>query len=176
MLLGGLWHGASWTFIIWGGLHGLYLIINHAWRKVLGHDSSAGNESRGGLAASAGYAAITLLAVVVAWVFFRAPTLDAAVWILKSMARFPSEMAWGVTTRQQAAWLAVLLLWVLFAPNTNKIMSYRFGSESIFEGNSHRLRWKLSSTWAALAGAALFATALVGIMQRDKLEFLYFQF
>ena len=34
MLLGGLWHGAGWTFIIWGGLHGLYLAINHFWRKV----------------------------------------------------------------------------------------------------------------------------------------------
>ena len=31
MLLGGLWHGAGWTFIIWGGLHGAYLIVNHLW-------------------------------------------------------------------------------------------------------------------------------------------------
>jgi D-alanyl-lipoteichoic acid acyltransferase DltB (MBOAT superfamily) len=34
MLLGGIWHGASWTFIIWGALHGFYLIVNHAWRKI----------------------------------------------------------------------------------------------------------------------------------------------
>src|SRR5437016_12464491 len=32
MLLGGLWHGASWTFVVWGGLHGIYLALNHAWR------------------------------------------------------------------------------------------------------------------------------------------------
>jgi alginate O-acetyltransferase complex protein AlgI len=31
MLLGGLWHGASWTFVVWGGLHGIYLMVNHAW-------------------------------------------------------------------------------------------------------------------------------------------------
>ncbi len=36
MLLGGLWHGANWTFVIWGGLHGFYLIVNHAWRRVDG--------------------------------------------------------------------------------------------------------------------------------------------
>jgi len=34
MLLGGLWHGAGWTFIIWGGLHGLYLMINHSWCEL----------------------------------------------------------------------------------------------------------------------------------------------
>ena len=31
MLLGGLWHGAAWTFVVWGALHGLYLLVNHAW-------------------------------------------------------------------------------------------------------------------------------------------------
>jgi len=36
MLLGGLWHGAGWTFVFWGGLHGLYLVLNHAWRKLTG--------------------------------------------------------------------------------------------------------------------------------------------
>ncbi len=36
MLLGGLWHGAAWTFVIWGGLHGLYLMVNHAWAKLRG--------------------------------------------------------------------------------------------------------------------------------------------
>src|SRR5205807_252727 len=34
MLLGGLWHGANWTFVLWGGLHGVFLAINHAWRKI----------------------------------------------------------------------------------------------------------------------------------------------
>ena len=34
MLLGGLWHGAAWTFVAWGALHGLYLVVNHGWRAV----------------------------------------------------------------------------------------------------------------------------------------------
>ena len=46
MLLGGLWHGAGWTFVIWGGLHGVYLCINHGWRKLnfsLPQDIGLGN-------------------------------------------------------------------------------------------------------------------------------------
>ena len=39
MLLGGLWHGAAWTFVVWGGLHGIYLIINHAWQWLWGRVS-----------------------------------------------------------------------------------------------------------------------------------------
>ena len=84
MLLGGLWHGAGWTFIIWGGLHGLYLIINHAWRTLrskLGHDLNHGS-FLGTLLARA----LTLLCVIVAWVYFRAESLQAAHHILAGMA------------------------------------------------------------------------------------------
>ena len=35
MLLGGLWHGAGWPFLVWGGLHGLYLMVNHGWRHLM---------------------------------------------------------------------------------------------------------------------------------------------
>ncbi len=84
MLLGGLWHGAGWTFVIWGGLHGIYLIINHAWRGLrqkLGYDLSR-STLPGRLAART----ITLLAVIVAWVYFRAEDLASAHNILAGMA------------------------------------------------------------------------------------------
>ena len=61
MLLGGLWHGAGWTYVAWGGLHGLYLLVNHAWRWL----------KRPLLSQLLAWA-ITLLAVIVAWMFFRA--------------------------------------------------------------------------------------------------------
>jgi hypothetical protein len=83
MLLGGLWHGAGWTFIIWGGLHGLYLVINHGWhafRRRLGHDLSRSTYP-GRVAART----VTFLAVVVAWVYFRAEDFDAANRILAGM-------------------------------------------------------------------------------------------
>ncbi len=81
MLLGGLWHGAGWTFIVWGGLHGFYLIVNHAWRRFKEKMCwSAG----GGLARLVA-GALTFLAVVVAWVFFRAANFSTAIRMLNGM-------------------------------------------------------------------------------------------
>lgn len=73
MLLAGLWHGAGWTFIFWGGLHGVYICINHLWRK-------AGKS----LPKPAGWL-VTFLAVNIAWVFFRAANFDTAFAILAAM-------------------------------------------------------------------------------------------
>lgn len=85
MLIGGLWHGAGWSFIIWGGLHGVYLAINHAWRSfqqtVLQRDPSSSNR----LSRLLGWL-ITFLAVVAAWVFFKAETLATASTVLQGMA------------------------------------------------------------------------------------------
>ena len=83
MLLGGLWHGAGWNFVIWGGLHGFYLIVNHGWRALLPkalHDRLSRN-----IAAGLTSQILTLLAVIVAWVFFRAETLASGISIVGSM-------------------------------------------------------------------------------------------
>jgi len=83
MLLGGLWHGAGWTFVVWGALHGLYLILNHLWRAFYCF-LTGGTEQQ---VCCGQYIArfITFLAVVVAWVFFRADSLDTAIEIVKAM-------------------------------------------------------------------------------------------
>ncbi|HME21372.1 MAG TPA: MBOAT family protein [Acetobacteraceae bacterium] len=71
MLLGGLWHGAAWNFVLWGGPHGIFLVLHgrFPWRlpAVVGHT-------------------LTLLAVVIAWVPFRASGLDATLAMLRGMA------------------------------------------------------------------------------------------
>src|SRR3954452_20382460 len=72
MLLGGLWHGAAWNFVIWGGLHGFYLCINHLWHRWRGERATTSAAAR-----LASWAA-TFLAVVIAWVFFRAKTATGA--------------------------------------------------------------------------------------------------
>lgn len=84
MLLGGLWHGAGWTFVLWGGLHGLYLLINHQWRafrqRYWGHDLS---QSRKWARCLSGL--LTFGAVVVGWVLFRAETTETAGIMLRGM-------------------------------------------------------------------------------------------
>ncbi|TCO74297.1 MBOAT family O-acyltransferase [Chromatocurvus halotolerans] len=82
MVLGGIWHGAGWNFLIWGALHGGYLVTNQLWRRMsknLGWDATAGR-IRTGLAW-----AMTMLCVVIGWVFFRATTTDGAFNILYGM-------------------------------------------------------------------------------------------
>jgi len=81
MLLSGLWHGAGWTFVIWGALHGVYIIINHQWRLLLA-------KLKWGLEHWAWRAAgvlFTFLMVSLAWTFFRAPTIDVAGRMLTSL-------------------------------------------------------------------------------------------
>lgn len=76
MLLGGLWHGAGWTFVIWGGLHGFYLVVNHSFRKL------------GGLLPKIAAWPLTFLAVVVTWVFFRAENVYDAGSLIYTMSGF----------------------------------------------------------------------------------------
>ncbi len=78
MLVGGLWHGASWTFVVWGGLHGLYLAVERLLRTSL-------RGYRPGRIASAALGLITFLLVTIAWVFFRARTFHEAVLVLRGM-------------------------------------------------------------------------------------------
>jgi len=74
MLLGGLWHGAGWTFVIWGGLHGCYLAVNHMWRKT-------------GFSIPSLLAwLLTFISVVIGWVFFRANNIHDAFAIMQAMA------------------------------------------------------------------------------------------
>lgn len=86
MLLGGLWHGASWTFVVWGGLHGAYLQVNHAWRhRVAKSPRLQSLLARYPRSAALCALALTFSAVVVAWVFFRAGSFTAAANMLAGM-------------------------------------------------------------------------------------------
>jgi alginate O-acetyltransferase complex protein AlgI len=130
MLLGGLWHGANWTFVFWGGLHGLYLIINHAWRSLTAGASHALDRSR---VFSVFSWALTLLAVMIAWVFFRAPGFDSAASMLGAMSQ-PSlpvsaqdhALLWNAGLHSLTGWCMVvaLLAVVALAPNSNAIGKY----------------------------------------------------
>jgi D-alanyl-lipoteichoic acid acyltransferase DltB (MBOAT superfamily) len=160
MLLGGLWHGASWTFIFWGGLHGCYLIVNHAWielgRRVEPIErfrlSSIGNISAH---------VLTFLAVVLAWVFFRSPNFNGALNLIEGMmglhgAILPSGLAFllapvhdqlmalgisfgnvsGTAFITTYLWVTALLSIAFFAPNSQQIMTHY---QPVLESDRHAI-------------------------------------
>ncbi|HIJ84785.1 MAG TPA: MBOAT family protein, partial [Magnetococcales bacterium] len=85
MIIGGLWHGAGWTFILWGMLHGCYLVVNHAWRGVKKKYGFL-RVQRFRLVREWSARLLTFLAVVIAWVFFRAETFHGGFTLLQGMA------------------------------------------------------------------------------------------
>ena len=145
MLLGGLWHGAGWTFVIWGALHGLYLVINHFWHFVVKKLRLAFlNDLVIWRIISW---TITFVAVVIGWVFFRAESMDTAMVILKGMAglngiSIPNAIYirlgglssvlndFGITASLGGGrvfvntylWIILLFPFVVFWPNTQQIM------------------------------------------------------
>jgi D-alanyl-lipoteichoic acid acyltransferase DltB (MBOAT superfamily) len=164
MLLGGLWHGAAWTFVIWGGLHGLYLCINHAWNFLMPPVSA--RFARGASVASF---ALTFLAVVVAWVFFRADNVTAALSVLSRMAD-PSHLVLGKAEIARAALVVAYAGIAWFAPNTQAIMGYDHRKRLVGESlSAFQMR-----PWFIYASAAVLAIGILGIQQHS--EFIYFRF
>lgn len=198
MLLGGLWHGAGWNFVIWGGLHGLFLVLNHAWRASTSHLPSFLPARVARVLAIA----LTFLCVVFAWVYFRAPDLPTANRLVIGMlggfgAALPDSIAsllastkpllehagiityLGGGTIFLETWTAVTCsaLIAFVAPNTQQIMS-RFNPALCEAGRmperpSTRLLWA-PQRLAALAVGLLFAAGVLALSRPT--EFLYFQF
>ncbi|MCB1613740.1 MAG: MBOAT family protein, partial [Xanthomonadales bacterium] len=78
MLIGGLWHGANWTFVAWGGLHGVYLAVERGLRQRF-------SEYEPGRLALFALGVLTFVLVNIAWVFFRADSFDRAGSMLAGM-------------------------------------------------------------------------------------------
>ncbi len=186
MLLGGLWHGASWNFVLWGALHGLYLTVNHGWNAVFAkqnHFSFVPAVVQRVFAQG-----LTLFAVIVAWVFFRAETFDGARLILTGMAGMTDVVdakTWShVLAGQGLFWTQALVLTVivLFAPNAIELVRhYRpvIDTDNVMEkirGFGRQLAWRPNPAWSA----AIFVVAVTGIIQiyrlEDLTEFIYFNF
>jgi D-alanyl-lipoteichoic acid acyltransferase DltB (MBOAT superfamily) len=164
MLLGGLWHGAAWTFVIWGALHGIYLCINHAWS----HFGPRAPPRFARLADIAGLI-LTFLAVVIAWVFFRAPDMATALSVLSKMAD-PSNIALGRVEMFYALFVAIYAALAWFAPNTQEIMGYDHKNRIVGEN----LRAQRMKPLFLYATAAVLAFGILGIQQHS--EFIYFRF
>lgn len=197
MLLGGLWHGAGWTFVIWGGLHGFFLVVNHFWlslRTSFGQDVTQTN-----IYGRVAGRALTFIAVVVGWVIFRSESLASAISILKGMAGYNGAIlhhAWqsklagfggllnsvgigfgdlvAVDSVRALGLLLLLVMSCYFVPNTQEIMkNFRPVLDAYRSSSSGRLEWRPSFVWAIVVGA--MAALSVSLITRES-EFLYFQF
>lgn len=198
MLLGGLWHGAAWTFVLWGAMHGAFLIINHGWRRRTG---TTNNTMMRWV-----YRSLTFLMVVMAWVMFRSESFETAQTIYSGMASLNGVVlpnhylgilgpigttltSWGVTFGLtpdfgggvQILWLLGALIFVWFLPNTQTIMQeYRpvlrdtlskAGPVSKALGRMAR-----PGLTTGLALGLLAAFLALRQLQGQPGEFIYFQF
>ena len=172
MLLGGLWHGANWTFVVWGALHGAYLVINHVFRHFMGARKSA-------LVDALGWP-ITFLVVVVAWVFFRATSLGVAFDVLQAMLggtfhQVAGEGLLGFNRIMQIyeclAWLIVCGLIAFFVPNAYELIQ-RQEVRRLEAGQGDRA---IEGGWLGFLMALAFI--LLAISEtRGTSEFIYFNF
>jgi alginate O-acetyltransferase complex protein AlgI len=164
MVLGGLWHGAAWTFVAWGALHGAYLCINHAWNKY-------GPNIPRVLAGPAYIAAaiLTFLSVTIAWVIFRADDISSAATILSRMAN-PSHVPLTYREMLAAALVCAHALLAWLAPNTQTIMGYDHQNRRVGE---YPVLYQKRPAFIYLASAGL-ALGILGIRQHS--EFIYFRF
>jgi len=186
MVLGGLWHGAGWNFVIWGALHGSYLIINHFWRDVTAQLTWAAHIPMSVKILGSWF--VTMLAVVVAWVFFRAETFGGAILLLQSMFVPASQYSLMVLTPvlKDPAFVAfaisVLMIIVTSFPNSIDITrSYRPVIDTMKELAqtglaSSRVSWRPSASW----GFVMLFVGGVSLIQlyrlNDLTEFIYFNF
>jgi D-alanyl-lipoteichoic acid acyltransferase DltB (MBOAT superfamily) len=171
-ILGGLWHGASWMFVIWGALHGTALIFHRIWTKL-------------GFCMPKTLAwLITFNFINIAWIFFRAKTLDDALRVINGMKDIDSifnlavmaiptnKLAWG-------GWLSdSLLKWLPngLASNTVCFMAIFLAFIIISKKNSFELMTSNPSITKLSASVFLFCIAMYFVMVTTSTVFLYFNF
>ncbi len=177
MMLGALWHGAAWTFLLWGLLHSLFLAINMGWQR-LARNTMAERFFHHGFARL-----LTLLCVIIAWVPFRADGLKATALMYQGMSSLGTHSAAIPFSASPIALivLGIAVLIALFAPNTAQIM-HRYNpaiptpgypDTIIKEDEQHTISWRPNMGFALALGCLLWVCII--LMSRPS-PFIYFQF
>jgi hypothetical protein len=169
MLLGGLWHGAGWGFVLWGALHGSYQVVNHVFRR---HTLAVRERLDRSTAWVFFSWALTFVAVVIAWVPFRATSLTGTRTMWSAMFSLPS-VGPGISTGS-LAWMVVAAGIAFFAPNAIQIFAGHYGLDPTPPMRAPLdLRWQPTRRWAVLV-AGIAAISFLSLNRAS--EFLYFQF
>lgn len=152
MLLGGLWHGAAWTFVVWGGLHGLYLSLHRRFR------GQATGEPGFWRLRDLGPTLVTFHLVTFTWIFFRAESFTQAVDYLTGLLGRPGEALESEI---------VIVLFALLSIVTIDLLQRNTGRELFF------LSWRPSARGFAYA---LIVVSIVVFSSGQPTPFIYFQF
>ena len=184
MILGGLWHGAGWTFIVWGLFQGILLSINHMWRKTTSNSKLLGKNILNRF-----YWGLTFFSIVISWVIFRSSSLDHSYKYLKCLLGFngitlPDRWFFFVNpfinslisfsdeiniNKFYFLTFLVLLIFVINFPNTQQILNYNFNTiykrfPSIY----------INPKAYGMCLGFLFFLSIANLF--NEAEFLYFQF
>jgi alginate O-acetyltransferase complex protein AlgI len=156
MLIGGLWHGPSWTFVVWGGLHGFYLILERGVRAA-----RIGDAWPPALAGMAAWV-LTHAGVMLAWIFFRAADFTTAFHLVHKVIVFPADRSLGVLGIGEAVIAVVAVAGVYFAQQAFR--------HRTFEEQVDRM-----GRPALAAVIAVLVMAIATSSGNDR-AFIYFQF
>ncbi len=160
MLIGGLWHGANWTFVAWGGLHGLYLWVEKFFRDRRSADSDE-NELKSSSISGFFYALLTFMLVNITWVFFRSDSFGKSYQMLQAMFGIINVGKPILTTLailKVALVVPAIILFHWFMRNT-KVLDV-----------AHKMSWwSLGIVWSFLILLLIWA-------QESGSSFIYFQF
>jgi len=156
MLLGGLWHGASWTFVVWGGLHGLYLAVERFLKEAI-----APRDWFKSAWFKAAIALVTYFLVNITWVFFRAQSFDAALIYLASMFAAVAE------PKKVLYFNAILPALIVVAGMV--LAHWRMRSTSMEAVMEKTPQWVIAVTLT-------FMLFMLVITQGSDSAFIYFQF
>jgi alginate O-acetyltransferase complex protein AlgI len=156
MLLGGLWHGASWTFVVWGGLHGVYLAAERWLVKRLGH-----HEVWNKLVARILLALLTYFLINITWVFFRARDFATAWRMITTMLTF--------VTSGEKILPTVLVLQTVITTAVMLAIHWWMRNRRLDEVIDRLPVWLTGLLWG-------FMLMLIIITQGGSDAFIYFQF
>ena len=154
MLLGGLWHGASWLFVVWGGLQGLYLVIEHLLKKIFRNVQLIGNKL-----IHSWMILLTFTLISISWVFFRSPDMTTATSMLSALfCPTQTRLYLGDDIAGLYAILIALLGW-----------------HWLIKDSSLEVLVERTPGWIRTAALSVMLLSLVFVTNDDR-TFIYFQF
>jgi alginate O-acetyltransferase complex protein AlgI len=173
-LVSGFWHGANWTFVMWGAIHGFYLVfalltkdVRHNMNKAMGINKIHWLNNFLNVSS-------TFVLAVLAWIFFRANNIHDAFYIIRKLGSIPSELMQVARTGKMA---------FLGLPGLFNVLLPGFGLIVLLElAHIVQVRYKLEETFAKKPAVVRWSLYYLGLAMLvywgvyEKQQFIYFQF